>query len=299
MEMWQKKKKMEYPDSIVRNGRAEAGFTLVELLVSVGVLIVLGGATYAAFKSSIDVYFEAESRLLMAQKCRVGLAFISNDLSNMYAIQEDELLSLISQDNPTEMGARDVISFVTLINTDPDPFLAQLNQARETTIVEQAPLVSDVQRVAYYVGPNLKKQSNNKTTRSKIPTGIESNHEHFVLSRINTTSIDPETVIVPLFDTNTLPTQDNDGNPIFVNVAQIIDGVTSFELRYSDGEEWYESWDDSETIPKSIQITITVSAETRSQKHPNSETGTMTQSTMVYLSASKNFSEQSTSGPQG
>ena len=135
--------------------------------------------------------------------------------------------------------------------------------------------------------------------RSKIPTGLESNQEHFVLSRINTTSIDPETVIVPLFDTNTLPTQDNDGNPIFVNVAQIIDGVTSFELRYSDGEEWYESWDDSETIPKSIQITITVSAETRSQKHPNSETGTMTQSTMVYLSASKNFAEQSTSGPQG
>lgn len=299
MEMWQKKKKMEYPDSIVSNGREEAGFTLVELLVSVGVLIVLGGATYAAFKSSIDVYFEAESRLVMAQKCRVGLAFISNDLSNMYAIQEDELLSLISQDNPTEMGARDVISFVTLINTDPDPFLAQLNQARETTIVEQAPLVSDVQRVAYYLGPNLKKQSNNKTMRSKIPTGLESSQEHFVLSRINTTSIDPETVIVPLFDTNTLPTQDNDGNPIFVNVAQIIDGVASFELRYSDGEEWYESWDDSETIPKSIQITITVSAETRSQKHPNSETGTMTQSTMVYLSASKNFSEQSTSGPQG
>ena len=275
----------------------EGGFTLVELLVSVTVLVIIGGVAYTVFNSSIDIYYKSESRIVMAQKCRVGLDFLSKDLSNMYVVEGDESLILVSQDNPSETGERDVISFVTIIHTDPDPFLAQLNQEAQTGLAsEQIPPVSDVQRVAYYIGPDLAQREDGSEVQTTVSTGDEADDENLVLSRITTTSIDPETVIGPLFDTGTLPTEDEDGNPIYADVAQLIDRVASFDLKYSDGEEWYESWEDSETIPKSVQVLITVSTEDSGQRRQNVAPNTMTHSTMVYLPMSANFGEQAPGG---
>ena len=210
----------------------DGGFTLVELLVSVTILVVIGGVAYTVFNTSIDVYYKSESRIVLAQKCRVGLDFLSKDLSNMYIVEGDESLILVSHDKPTEAGDRDGISFVTLIHTDPDPFLAQLNQETPAGLAaEQISPVSDVQRVAYYIGPDLTQPKDGSEVRSTVLTGDED--QNLVLSRITTTSIDPETVIGPLFDTGTLPTQDEDGNPIYVDVARIFDRVASFDLKYS------------------------------------------------------------------
>ena len=114
------------------------------------------------------------------------------------------------------------------------------------------------------------------------------------LYRLSTTALDVETVIQPLLESDTLPTEDEAGNPIYVNIVPIIDQITSLDVRYYDGEEWYESWDDAEMIPTSVVVWITVAAGNSQQRQTSANT--ITQSTMVYLPMSANFSEQPPGG---
>ena len=280
------------------------GFTLLELLVAVSILVIIGGASYTAFNVALDVYQRSESRIVMTQKCRIALERVATDLSNLQAVQGDESLVIVSQDNPIEEGIdRDLISFVTSIHTDPDPFLAELNAANQTVVadedINQDNFVSDVQRIAYYIGEDTARQLANEqedgiemggeflTADSEVDGGL-------ALYRLSTTALDVETVIQPLLESETLPTEDEAGNRIYVNIVPIIDQITSFDVRYYDGEEWYESWDDTEMIPKSVVIWVTVAGENGRQRQAGSRT--ITQSTMVYLPMSANFSEQPPGG---
>ena len=280
------------------------GFTLLELLVAVSILVIIGGASYTAFNVALDVYQKSESRIVMTQKCRIALERVATDLSNLQAVQGDESLVIVSQDNPIEEGIdRDLISFVTLIHTDPDPFLAELNAANQTVVadedINQDKFVSDVQRIAYYIGEDTARQLANEQEdgiemRGELLTADSEVDGGLALYRLSTTALDVETVIQPLLESETLPTEDEAGNRIYVNIVPIIDQITSFDVRYYDGEEWYESWDDTEMIPKSVVIWVTVAGENGRQRQAGSRT--ITQSTMVYLPMSANFSEQPPGG---
>ena len=275
--------------------RGEHGLTLIELLISVTVLVIAGGVAFKVFDASVDVYRNSETRMLMAQKCRAALGFVSRDLSNVYAVQQDDSFVLVSQDNPGEVGDRDIISFVTLQYTDPDPFLTQLNEGLNSVQEEESFPISDVQRVAYYVGPDLT-QSEVESANRRTDLTTEEDDENLVLARITTTSIDPETVVTTLFNSGTIPTEDENGDPIHVEIAQIIDRVASFDLKYSDGEDWYESWEEINALPKAVQVLITVLAEDNGRIRQNSAHNTMTQSTMIYIPMSANFESQGTGG---
>ena len=290
--------KLPNPHIGPRFSKAERGFTLIELLIGVTVLVIVGGVAYKVFDASVDVYRNSETRMVMAQKCRVALDFLSKDLSNIYAVQQDDSLVLISQDNRDESGDRDIISFVTLQYTDPDPFLEQLNQGLETGQSEESLPISDVQRVAYYVGPDLA-QSGADSASQRTDLTIGEGSDNLVLSRVTTTSINPETVVASLFNSGTIPTEDENGDPIHVEIVQIIDRISSFDLKYSDGEDWYESWEDTNAIPKAIQVLIAVLAEDNSRMRQNLGQNTMTQSTMIYLPMSANFGEQGTGAQPG
>ena len=280
------------------------GFTLLELLVAVSILIIIGGASYTAFNVALDVYQKSESRIVMTQKCRIALERVATDLSNLQAVQGDESLVIVSQDNPIEEGVdRDLISFVTLIHTDPDPFLAELNAANQTVVadgdINQNEFVSDVQRIAYYIGEDTARQiesdqENETGIGGELLTADSEVDGGLALYRLSTTALEVETVVQPLLESETLPTEDEAGNPIYVNIVPIIDQITSFDVRYYDGEEWYESWDDPEMIPKSVVVWITVAGESGQQRQAG--INTITQSTMVYLPMSANFSEQPPGG---
>ena len=281
------------------------GFTLLELLVAVSILVIIGGASYTAFNVALNVYQKSESRIVMTQKCRIALERVATDLNNLQAVQGDESLAIVSQDNPIEEGvSRDLISFVTLVHTDPDPFLAELNAATQTVVadVEGNPeeLVSDVQRIAYYIGEDVAQQfegdqENQMEMSGELLTGNSEAEGRLALYRLSTTALDVETVIQPLLEADTLPTEDEAGNPIHINIVPIIDQITSFDVRYYDGEEWYESWENTELIPKSVVVWVTVASE---NSRPRQDTGadSITQSTMVYLPMSANFSEEPSGG---
>ena len=72
----------------------------------------------------------------------------------------------------------------------------------------------------------------------------------------------------------------------------VADYLKSLDFKFSDGEEWYETWDDEERPPKAVQVIVTVTDEGGREL-------TVTQSTMVYLTLTENFSEEGEGGAQG
>ena len=292
---------MDTKKNCVENCTVEPGFTLIELLVSVTIMMIMGGAAYSTFNSVIKIYQKSGTRMILTQKCRIALDYITTDLSNLQAIEGDENLLIVSQDNPSEeaIGDQDLVSFVTLLPSDPDPVLSQLNASNELEEEQQESLMTDVKRVAYYIGPDPTGLEEDSEERGSRLTDGSQEDQQIVLLRITTTSLDPETVILPLLESGTLPVEDEEGNPIQVDVVPLIDQILSFDLKYYDGEELYDSWEDEEQIPKAIQVTISMSAdadkiEDQSQDVQTSQdiqNNLVTQSTMVYLLMSANFSD--------
>ena len=289
---------------ICNNTTTESGFTLIELLMAVSILVIIGGSVYFAFKTAVDAYHRTEKRILAAQRSRVAMDRLVTDLSNMRVSLQDPELALYTQDGPSQLGDRDMLSFVTLVKTDPDPFLAQLasfqSQNASQTLL---PLLSDVQRVAYFVGSEplpgeSTLGSSNLQASLTGDTGDEQSGE-FALFRVTTTALDPEVVIGTLLQTGEVPETDENGEPIYVNIATLIAGLVSFDLKYFDGEAetWRASWDDTESVPSAVQVLITVQGEAQvpsninvsqgtTQSQPTMQSRGMTQATMVYLPAS-------------
>ncbi len=283
--------------------KCESGLTLIEMLTAVSIIIIMAGTTFAVFSTAIDAYQRNLSKLLQSQRTRVALDQISTDLSQMQADTSDEMLAIFSQDGPTSSGDRDILSFVTLVKTDLELFEAQVSPAK----VSKLPL-SDVRRVAYYVGPKIPLEARQSGTIIPPPltsqqTGDRSSEQEVALAlyRVVTTALDPEFVINSFMDSGTLPTVDESGIEIDFKVySLIIDGIINFDLKYFDEESLYESWDQTDAIPLAVQVLISVVDEERQQstatqtiaQNPGDVAqGALTQSTMVYIPASANASE--------
>lgn len=289
---------------ICNNTTTESGFTLIELLMAVSILVIIGGSVYFAFKTAVDAYHRTEERILAAQRSRVAMDRLVTDLSNMRVSLQDPELALYTQDGPSQLGDRDMLSFVTLVKTDPDPFLEQLASFQSQNASQTPlPLLSDVQRVAYFVGSEplpgeSTLGSSNLQASLTGDTGDEQSGE-FALFRVTTTALDPEVVISTLLQTGEVPETDENGEPIYVNIATLVAGLVSFDLKYFDGEAeaWRTSWDDIESVPSAVQVLITVQGEAQvpsninvsqgtTQSQPTMQSRGMTQATMVYLPAS-------------
>jgi len=281
---------------------AERGFTLVEMLMAVSILVIIGGSAYFAFKTAVDAYHRTEEKILAAQRSRVAMDRLVTDLSNMRISLEDPELALYTQDGPSQFGDRDMLSFVTLVKTDPDPFLEQL-ASFQSQIASQTPLplLSNVQRVAYFVGSEpLPGESATEMSLLQGSDPIEdAQGGGLALFRVTTTALDPEVVLGALLQTGQVPETDENGEPIHVNIATLVAGLISFDLQYFDGEveAWRTSWDDAESLPSAVQIRINVQgeaqmpsgmdvAQNRAQSQPTMQSVGMTQATMVYLPAS-------------
>ena len=284
---------------------SESGLTLIEMLMAVSILVIIGGSAYFAFKTAVDAYHRTEARVLAAQRCRFAMDRIVTDLGNIQVSPQEPELALYTQDGPSQSGDRDMISFVTLVRTDPDPFAAQLSslQSPNTAQVPQ-PLLSDVQRVAYFVaaepmpGQSTLGSGNFQDGFTENATDEEGGTS--ALFRITTTTLDPETVISPILETGTIPETDENGDPIYVDIATLITGLTNFDLQYFDAETeiWNTSWEDPESVPNAIQILISVQSEIEgsvstntttqftTQNQPVLPSNSMTQSTMVRIRTS-------------
>lgn len=295
----------------------ESGLTLIEMLMAVSILVIIGGSAYFAFKTSVDAYQLTEAKILAAQRCRFAMDRLVTDLGNMQISLQEPELALHTQDGPSQSGDRDMLSFVSLVRTDPDPFLAQLSsfQAQNASQVP-LPLLSDVQRVAYFVAAEpLPGESPMDAGNFQGGLGTDTGDEQgsYALFRLATTSLDPEVVMGPFLETGTVPETDENGEPLYVDIATLITGLANFDLQYFDAESevWNQSWDDPESLPSAVKILMTVQGEAQravstdttqfvpQSQQPTIPSNSMTQSTMVYLPASVAAGGGAEGGTQG
>ena len=294
----------------------ESGLTLIEMVMAVSILVIIGGSAYFAFKTAVDAYHQTQARVLAAQRCRFAMDRIVTDLGNMRVSLEEPELALYTQDEPGQLGDRDMISFVTLVRTDPDPFAAQLSSFQSPNTAQvPLPLLSDVQRVAYFVAaepmPGQSAFDSGNLQDSFTENAVGEEISTSALFRVSTTTLNPETVIGPILETGTIPETDENGEPIYVDIATLITGLTNFDLQYFDGESevWNTSWEDQESVPSAIQVLISVQSEIEgpastntttqftTQNQPAVPSNGMTQSTMVYLRASATAGGGAAAGP--
>lgn len=280
--------------------KCESGLTLVEMLTAVSIIVIMGGSTYAVFNTAIKAYHRTQSKLLQSQRCRVAMDQLVTDLRQIQADTSDEMLALYSEDRPIAIDrSTDILSFVTLVRTDPDLFEVK----EDTAKVLSVPL-SDVRRVAYYVGPRIQIPIGELRDESVVPPpyiasqGPEQNiaeqEETLTLYRIVTTALNPELVVDSFMNTGIVPTVDENGLPIHFKPEALIDGIVNFDLKYIDGESEsiYESWDQTDAIPIGVLAMISVIDEDR-QESTASQTfaqnpgvtiqGALTQATTVFL----------------
>lgn len=282
------------------NRRSESGLTLIELLTSVSIIIIMGGSTYAIFNTAMQAYNRTQAKLIQGQRCRVALDHFVTDLSQIQTDTSDELLTIFSQDIPTPSGNRDIISFVTLVRTDPDIFAMQLEG---TSPALTSPL-SDVRRVVYYSGQKIPYE---EIVRGSVPPPIndsqgpnnsngQQQEENLTLYRVVSTALDPEFILATIMNSGIVPTVDENGMSIDFQVKPLIDGIINFDLNYIDAESgaMYESWDQTDVIPIGVQVLVSVIDENRQNTvsiEPPAQTpgvigqGALTQSTMVHIPA--------------
>ena len=279
--------------------RNQCGLTLIEMLTAVSIIIIMGGSTYAVFNTAIRSYNLTQSKLIQGQKARVALDKLVTDLSQIQTDTSDEVLTIFSQDIPTSLGDRDIVSFVTLVKTDPDLFAMQLQGPN----VSLEPPLSDVRRVAYYIGPKIPVEElstgivPNPITDSQQPNNDNTTlYDELTLYRVVTTALDPELVVSTIMDSGTFPTVDENGTPIAFTPEALVDGIINFDLKYVDAESeaMYESWERPDVIPIGVQVLVSVIDEDRQQRassEPSGQNmglvghGILTQSTMVYIPA--------------
>ena len=298
------KKTIDVEYRIMKNfvKKCENGLTLVEMLTAVSIIVIMGGSAYAVFNTAIKAYHRTQSKVLQAQRCRVVMDQLVTDLSQLQADTSDEMLAIYSEDLPTASGDRDIISFVTLVKTDPAPFVIQ----QSTFDASLTPPLSDVRRVAYYIGPKISIEE--RQTQNIVPPpymdsqepgqNMTEEPERLALYRIVTTSLNPELVVRSFMDTGTIPQVDENGVEIDFRPDLLIDGIINFDLKYIDEESIYDSWEQTDAIPLAVQILLSVVDEDRedrqeriampyAQQTPGTLVpGALTQSTMVYLQAS-------------
>lgn len=285
--------------------KCESGLTLVEMLTAVTIIVIMGGTTYAVFNTAIKAYHKTQSKLIKAQSCRVAMDQLVTDLRQIQVDTSDEMLVLFSEDRPTAFGEMDILSFVTLVQTDPDPFVAEV----DAPSILSTPPLSDVRRVAYYVGlkvPTEELRGENLipppyTAAQEPEQDISGQEETLTLYRIVTTALNPELAINAFMNTGTIPTVDENGTPILsFEVKTLAHGIVNFDLKYVDEEgQPYDFWDQTDAIPMVVQVLISIIDEDRQESTPIQTfaqnpgvmvPGSLTQSTMVYLPASANTS---------
>jgi prepilin-type N-terminal cleavage/methylation domain-containing protein len=252
--------------SWIPNLSCSRGFTLVEIMVATAISMLIIGSVYAAFKTSLKIYQQDETKIVMLQKCRSSLDRIARDISNMFYADSDEELTFMAEDNVNSETEKDedMISFVTIINPNLKKYVSTLTDENTTKTVTDTTtgeettentLPSDLARVIYYIGQN-----------PEIPE-IQS------LMRVETSDIDTQTLkdlMSELQSSSSLSSSSSSSSSSstlsgedlqdLLKSSILVDNIAGLNIRYFDGTDWLDAWDidEEKTIPSAVEITLSV-----------------------------------------
>jgi len=277
------------------------GFTLIEIMVATAISMLIIGSVYAAFKTSLKVYQQDETKIIMLQKCRATLDRLAQDISDMFYADGDDELTLMAEDfadSDTNMD-QDMISFVAITNPNLKKYVSSTTDENTTKTVVNAQtgeettentLPSDMARVIYYIGQNP--EVDNVLSLMRVET-----------SDLNTQNV--QDLMSQLQVSPSSSTQSSSSSALNDEDLQntlkssiLVDNIAGLNIRYFDGTDWVDTWDmeEEKTIPKAVEITLSVT-------DPENKDKPITQAIVVYLPFSGSSNQtagtgQNTSGTQ-
>jgi prepilin-type N-terminal cleavage/methylation domain-containing protein len=244
--------------------RADSGFTLVELLVTMTLISIVTGMAYSSFQHALRSYQEGATRVGFGQNLRMGLAELTRDISNGIADADDEALAVFIEDVPGEVEGEDydMISFVAHVaqSSTPEeevplsPLPPSLRLGGSSSLDEELAdegAASDLIRIAYMVGPDPLAMD-----QEAQADGDESAPQS--LLRVTTPTLDLEEAfgdalgMDPVQMVSTL-------QELGATVDAVIDGVSGLNFGFFDGEEWWDEWDvEEQGAPAVVRVALSV-----------------------------------------
>ncbi len=207
-----------------------AGFTLIEVLVSVTLLAIIAMLVWQAMGSTVKSKARFEGQDEAFRSASLALDRVSRDLQMSFLFSNLELLGVTSNGEQvtknafigSDQGSLDKVTFVTFGH------VRYLRDSKE----------SDQAEVSYFVESGGAEESNDEE---------------------NTSS--PEGQILKKRESSPPDAQPEEGGKISI----LLDGVKEFNLRYYDAEkgEYVDAWDSTgvdrlNKLPRAVEITLGV-----------------------------------------
>ena len=108
---------------VARRVSGQSGFTLVEAMVAIAILLIIIGSIYGAFRAGNLSVSRTEERVDVYQTARILLAQITHELCSAYGPSWMPRDSFVGEDTPGIEGAQqhDTLTFVTTAHAAPSP----------------------------------------------------------------------------------------------------------------------------------------------------------------------------------
>ena len=208
------------------------GFTLIEIVISVGVLSVVLVIVYGVFARTLSQKEHTEAASLQSATARAVIGRMLRDLEVVEAGTPAAARRTQTPARPGELRAAEQFLFVSRNRTESGvPFD---DVAFSTTL--RTPAIgtlstSDLAVVRYFVEPDPRDPGNLVLWRETV----------FSLSG---ETLDPE-------------------SPAPERSIRIADGLAGLEFRFHDGDEWIEEWDSGDLrnfapLPRAVEITLAI-----------------------------------------
>lgn len=203
-------------------------FTLLEMLVTVGLFVTVMTMTFAFYSRSLETREAAETQSRNAQLARVVLSRIVGELR--------QSSGFVSGFGPGVFGDKDAIEINTV--TVPDRKLSELRSVRD----ERLPGQFDLSQVRYYIAWDEENVDTNGDPRS---LGLVRRESRTYLRDVVFASDDE---IVEATD---------DAEASYKEELYAPE-IKFLEVLYFDGARWWDRWEltQGNTLPQMIQVTV-------------------------------------------
>jgi prepilin-type N-terminal cleavage/methylation domain-containing protein len=227
---------------------SDRGFTLLEIMFTIGILSIVLSIVYGVFSQTIEGKELAERRADESAGARGALARIARDLENARPVT-------VSSGEPQRTSGR--------TTTTPSTFSPQRGLFLARVRTEGAVAIDDLAFTTFLRRPTT-------TTFAASDLGIV----HYFVD-----AIEPRSTVLALYRETCFSLSGDVFDPDKPNSAAstvVLEGVTELDFRFFDGTDWLQNWDSSDSrkfaaAPLAVEIALsTIDQDGSAQRYVTS-----------------------------
>jgi hypothetical protein len=210
---------------MTRSIHRRRGFTLLEMVISIGLFVTVLGMTFAFYRRSLEIRDHGSTHSTQVQLARVVLATIADEIR--------QASGFVPGYGPGVYGIRDAVEINTVVI--PDRKLTERRSIRD----KQLPGQFDLQQVRYYIAWDEENVDSNGNPRS---LGLVRRANRTYLRDVVFDENDPAAEQAELAWKEELYAPE----------------IKYLEVLYFDGARWWDTWEleQGNTLPQMVRVTV-------------------------------------------